>query len=309
MKPSLEANTQLIIYNLPFWCANNMLWKNGRRSDNVEDRRGTKLGGSPIKLSGGMIAIVMLIGIALGENPLELLALLSQGAGDDPVTLSAPEQTPNNDESAQFVSAILADTEEAWSTILPRMGQQYQMPKLVLFTDQVSSACGYGSSATGPFYCPGDRKVYLDLEFFLELDHLGAPGDFAQAYVIGHEIGHHVQNLLGISGKVHDLQQRSNPAQANALSVLLELQADCFAGIWAHSADKYRSLLEPGDVDEGLKAASAIGDDRLLRRAGKSVSPESFTHGSSEQRAFWLRKGLETGDMAACNTFSTAAKK
>jgi len=287
-----------------------MLWKNGRQSDNVEDRRGTRLSGSPIRLSGGMIAVVMLVGLALGENPLELLALLSQGTGGGgPAMVSAPKQTPANDESAQFVSAILADTEETWGAIFPRMGQQYQMPKLVLFSDQISSACGYGSSATGPFYCPADRKVYLDLDFFRELDRLGAPGDFAQAYVIGHEIGHHVQNLLGISNKVHDLQQRSNAVQANALSVLLELQADCFAGIWAHSADKYRSLLEPGDVEEGLKAASAIGDDRLLRRAGKSVSPDSFTHGSSEQRAFWLRKGLESGDMAACNTFSAKAPK
>ena len=223
--------------------------------------------------------------------------------------LSPLRQTPGNDESAQFVSAILADTEDTWTTIFPRMGMQYQAPKLVLFSDQVSSACGYNSAATGPFYCPGDRKVYLDLGFFRELDRLGAPGDFAQAYVIGHEVGHHVQNLLGISGKVHDLQNRSGTTQANALSVLLELQADCFAGVWAHYADKYRSLLEPGDVDEGLRAASAIGDDRLLKRAGKRISPESFTHGSSEQRTFWLRKGLESGDIATCDTFSAAAKK
>jgi predicted metalloprotease len=246
----------------------------------------------------------------LGENPLELLALLSQGTGGDSLTTAAsPGQTAGNDESAQFVSAILADTEDTWATIFPRLGKRYQEPKLVLFSGQVSSACGYNSSATGPFYCPGDRKVYLDLGFFQELDHLGAPGDFAQAYVIGHEIGHHVQNLLGISGKVHDLQSRSSPAQANALSVLLELQADCFAGIWAHYADKYRSLLEPGDVDEGLKATAAIGDDRLLHRAGRSISPESFTHGSSEQRTFWLRKGLESGDIATCDTFSAVAQK
>ncbi len=203
----------------------------------------------------------------------------------------------------------MADTEDTWATIFPRMGKQYQVPKLVLFSDQVSSACGYNSAATGPFYCPGDRKVYLDLGFFRELDHLGAPGDFAQAYVIAHEVGHHVQNLLGISGKVHDLQIRSRGAQGNALSVLLELQADCFAGIWAHYADKYRSLLEPGDVDEGLRAASAIGDDRLLKRAGQRISPESFTHGSSEQRTFRLRKGMETGDIAACDTFAVAAKR
>ncbi len=287
-----------------------MLWKKGRQSDNVEDRRGARIGRSSIKLSGGLLAVIMLIGFVLGENPLELLAMLSQGyieSGSTPAV--SPRQTPGNDESAQFVSAILADTEDTWAAIFPRMGMQYQVPKLVLFSDLVSSACGYNSAATGPFYCSGDRKVYLDLGFFRELDHLGAPGDFAQAYVIGHEVGHHVQNLLGISGKVHDLQSRSGAAQANALSVLLELQADCFAGVWAHHADKYRSLLEPGDVDEGLRAASAIGDDRLLKRSGKSISPESFTHGSSEQRTFWLRKGMESGDITACDTFSTTAKK
>ena len=286
-----------------------MLWKKGRQSDNVEDRRGTRFGGSTIKLSGGLLVVVMLLGIALGENPLELLAMLSQGyIGGSSAPAVSNGQTPGNDESAQFVSAILADTEDTWTAIFPRLGKQYQVPKLVLFTDQVSSACGFNSAASGPFYCPGDRKVYLDLGFFRELDHLGAPGDFAQAYVISHEVGHHVQNLLGISGKVHDLQVRSGAAQANALSVLLELQADCFAGVWAHYADKYRSLLEPGDVDEGLRAASAIGDDRLLKRAGKSISPESFTHGSSEQRTYWLRKGMVSGDIAACDTFSVAEK-
>jgi predicted metalloprotease len=287
-----------------------MLWKKGRQSDNVEDRRGATFSGSTIKLSGGLLVVVLLIGVALGENPLELLALLSQGSGGGTSTTAvSPRQAPGNDESAQFVSAILADTEDTWGAIFPRMGKNYQVPKLVLFSDQVSSACGYNSAATGPFYCPGDQKVYLDLEFFRELDQLGAPGDFAQAYVIGHEVGHHVQNLLGISGKVHDLQSRGGAAQGNALSVLLELQADCFAGVWAHYADKYRGILEPGDVDEGLRAASAIGDDRLLKRAGQRISPESFTHGSSEQRIFWLRKGLESGDIAACDTFSVAAKK
>jgi predicted metalloprotease len=286
-----------------------MLWKKGRQSDNVEDRRGTRFSGSTIKLSGGMLVAVLLLGVVLGENPLELLAMLSQGyVGGGSTPAVSPGQTPGNDESAQFVSAILADTEDTWAAIFPRLGKQYQVPTLVLFSDQVSSACGYNSAASGPFYCPGDRKVYLDLGFFRELDQLGAPGDFAQAYVISHEVGHHVQNLLGISGKVHDLQVRSGAAQANALSVLLELQADCFAGVWAHYADKYRSLLEPGDVDEGLRAASAIGDDRLLKRAGRSISPESFTHGSSEQRTYWLRKGMVSGDIAACDTFSVAAK-
>ncbi|MGJ0485265.1 MAG: KPN_02809 family neutral zinc metallopeptidase [Methylomicrobium sp.] len=287
-----------------------MLWKKGRRSENVEDQRSMRFGGPRMKLSVGMMAIVMVIAVALGENPLELLAMLTQGGGSSGLTTEVrPEQPPGEDEAAQFVSAILADTEETWNTIFPRMGKRYQEPKLVLFSDQVVSACGFTSSATGPFYCPGDRKVYLDLGFFRDLDRLGAPGDFAQAYVIGHEVGHHVQNLLGISGQVHELQGRSGSAQANALSVLLELQADCFAGVWAHHADKYRSMLEPGDVDEGLNAASTIGDDRMLHRAGKSISPESFTHGSSAQRTFWLRRGMESGDMASCDTFSTAAAK
>lgn len=287
-----------------------MLWKKGRQSDNVEDQRSMRLGGQRMKMSAGMLAVIMLLAFALGENPLELLALLTQGGGRSGLTTEvSPAPAPGQDESAQFVSAVLADTEDTWNMIFPRLGKRYQEPKLVLFTDQVASACGFTSSATGPFYCPGDKKVYLDLGFFRELDRLGAPGDFAQAYVIGHEVGHHVQNLLGISGGVHELQSRSSPARANALSVLLELQADCFAGVWAHHAHAYRSMLEPGDVDEGLNAASAIGDDRLLHSAGRNISPESFTHGTSEQRTYWLRRGLESGDIASCDTFAVAAKK
>ena len=283
-----------------------MLWKKGRQSDNIEDRRSIRLAGPTMKLSGGMLAIVMLLGLALGENPLELLALLSQKGGD----LSyAPASAPpaDNDEAAQFVSAVLADTEDTWNAIFPRLGSAYREPKLVLFSDQVDSACGFGSSATGPFYCPGDSKVYLDLSFFRELDRLGAPGDFAQAYVIGHEVGHHVQNLLGISNQVRQLQSQGDPARANALSVLLELQADCLAGVWAHHADKYRGILEAGDIEEGLGAAAAIGDDRLLKRAGRRVSPESFTHGTSAQRAYWLRKGMDSGNIENCDTFSAQA--
>lgn len=285
-----------------------MLWKKGRQSENIEDRRGVRFAGPTMKLSGGMLAVVMLLGVALGENPLELLALLSQGNGGFSSSLES-RPADANDEGAQFASAILADTEDTWKTIFPQIGRQYQMPKLVLFSDQVDSACGFTSSATGPFYCPGDRKVYLDLSFFRELDRLGASGDFAQAYVIGHEVGHHVQNLLGISGQVHQLQSQSDPASANALSVLLELQADCLAGVWANHADKYRGLLEPGDIDEGLGAAAAIGDDRLLKQAGRRVSPESFTHGTSAQRAYWLKKGMESGTISSCDTFSTTAKK
>jgi predicted metalloprotease len=285
-----------------------MLWKKGRQSDNLEDRRAINVGGSGLKLSGGVLVVVMLLGLALGENPLELLALLSQGTGGGLSSPATSAQKTASDETARFVSVILADTEDTWASIFSGLGKRYQEPKLVLFSDQVSSACGFNSAATGPFYCPGDQKVYIDLEFFRELDSLGAPGDFAQAYVIGHEIGHHVQNLLGISGKVHDLQLRSSKTEANALSVLLELQADCYAGVWAHHANKQRKLLEPGDVDEGMRAAAAIGDDRLLRRAGRQASPESFTHGASEQRVYWLSKGLASGNISSCNTFAGAVK-
>lgn len=286
-----------------------MLWKKGRQSDNIEDRRGVRLAGPTIKLSGGMLAVVMLLGLALGENPLELIALLSQQGGDLAYAPANNTAIDDKDESAQFVSAVLADTEDTWNAIFPRLGSVYREPKLVLFSDQVDSACGFSSSATGPFYCPGDSKVYLDLSFFRELDHLGAPGDFAQAYVIGHEVGHHVQNLLGISNQVRQLQSQGDPARANALSVLLELQADCLAGVWAHHADKYRGMLEPGDIEEGLGAAAAIGDDRLLKRAGRRVSPESFTHGTSAQRAYWLRTGMNAGNIENCDTFSAQAKR
>jgi predicted metalloprotease len=286
-----------------------MLWKSGRESENVEDRRGISMGGMPVKLSGGMIAAVVVISLLLGQNPLEILAMLA-GSGSPVVSTQNAPAKPNlkGDETAQFVSVVLGSTEDIWTKILPRAGASYRAPKLVLFSDQVSSACGFTTSATGPFYCPGDRKVYLDLSFFRELDRLGAPGDFAQAYVVGHEVGHHIQNLLGISNQVRALQQRGTQAQANALSVALELQADCFAGVWGYYADKQGHMLEPGDADEGLAAASAIGDDKLSHRTGRSISPESFTHGSSEQRRYWLHKGLVSGNIAACDTFSAAAK-
>jgi predicted metalloprotease len=287
-----------------------MLWKKGRQSENIEDRRGLGGSGTGIKLSGGMLLVVLLLGLAFGQDPLTLLALLSQqNPSAELASPASPENAAADDEEARFVSVILADTEDTWSGLLPSLGLRYQVPKLVLFTDQVTSACGLTSSATGPFYCPGDRKVYIDLGFFRELNALGAPGDFAQAYVIGHEIGHHVQNLLGISGKVRNLQKQASAIDANSLSVLMELQADCYAGVWAHHANKQRHLLEPGDVEEGLNAAAAIGDDRLQQRAGRNVSPESFTHGTSQQRAYWLRKGLDSGDIAACDTFAALATR
>lgn len=257
-----------------------MRWEGGRRSTNIEDRRGIgagALGGGGI----GMLLLVLAVSCVTGTNPLALLNLVEQAAPEQQAQ-SVPTGAPTNDPAAEFVSVVLGDTEETWSRVFAAAGKQYREPVLVLFEDQVRSACGSASAASGPFYCPSDQKVYLDLSFFRELDRrFGAPGDFAQAYVVAHEVGHHVQTLLGINRQVQEAQQSSRGATANAMSVKLELQADCFAGVWGHHASK-KNLLDSGDVDEGLKAAAAIGDDRLT---GGRVSPESFTHGTSEQRA------------------------
>lgn len=275
-----------------------MRWEGGRRSTNIEDRRGIgagALGGGGI----GMLLLVLAVSCVTGTNPLALLNLVEQAAPEQQAQ-SVPTGAPTNDPAAEFVSVVLGDTEETWSRVFAAAGKQYREPVLVLFEDQVRSACGSASAASGPFYCPSDQKVYLDLSFFRELDRrFGAPGDFAQAYVVAHEVGHHVQTLLGINRQVQEAQQSSRGATANAMSVKLELQADCFAGVWGHHASK-KNLLDAGDVDEGLKAAAAIGDDRLT---GGRVSPESFTHGTSEQRAHWLRQGLSTGDINSCDTF------
>ena len=247
----------------------------------------------------GMLLLVLAVSCLTGTNPLALLEMAEQVQPQQ--TQSAPTGAPTNDPAAEFVSVVLGDTEETWTRIFSSAGRQYQQPVLVLFENAVQSACGSASSASGPFYCPADQKVYLDLAFFRELDRrFGAPGDFAQAYVVAHEVGHHVQNLLGTNRQVAEAQQRGR-ANANALSVALELQADCYAGVWGHHANK-KSLLEEGDVEEGLSAAAAIGDDRL---SGGRVSPESFTHGTSEQRARWLRQGLQSGDVNSCDTFRT----
>ncbi len=247
----------------------------------------------------GMLLIVLAVSCLTGTNPLALLQMAEQAAPQQ--TQQVPTGAPTNDPAAEFVSVVLGDTEETWNRIFQAAGRTYQEPVLVLFDGAVQSACGGASAASGPFYCPADRKVYLDLSFFRELDQkFGAPGDFAAAYVIAHEVGHHVQTVLGISGQVRESQQQSR-ANANQLSVAMELQADCLAGVWGHHANR-KQLLEPGDVDEGLQAAAAIGDDRLTR--GR-VSPESFTHGTSEQRARWLRQGLSTGDINSCDTFRT----
>ena len=287
-----------------------MRWRQGRRSSNVEDRRGSgPIGRMPrgAKLGGGMTLIIILIGLFLGQDPMALLQMLNGGGG-----VSAPTQTTSttpaaNDEEADFISVVLADTEDVWGQIFAASGEQYRPPTLVLFTDVVQSACGTNSAATGPFYCPPDQNVYIDLGFFQELARLGAPGDFARAYVLGHEIGHHIQNLLGTEAQVRQARSRASQAQANALSVRLELQADCYAGVWAHHAHQQRQVLEQGDIEEGLTAASAIGDDRLQRQAGRRVNPDSFTHGSSAQRVEWFKRGLQTGSVRECNTFANAS--
>jgi predicted metalloprotease len=286
-----------------------MRWEDQRESDNVEDRRGMgSVGARGTGLGIGGILLVLAISYFTGTNPLTILNMLGGLQGMTPPsedTQAVPTGSPN-DQLGKFASVVLADTEEIWRRLLPTIGRSYEDPRLVLFSDGVRSACGTTSSAAGPFYCPGDRKVYLDLSFFNEMSHrLGAPGDFAQAYVIAHEVGHHVQNLLGIANKVNRLQRQGSELEGNALSVRMELQADCFAGVWGYHAKRERNLIEPGDFEEGLRAASAIGDDQLQKMSRGYTRPESWTHGSSAQRMTWLRKGLETGDPNVCDTFSS----
>ncbi|TKB26227.1 flagellar biosynthesis protein FlgM [Desulfopila sp. IMCC35006] len=280
-----------------------MLWKTGRRSSNVEDRRGVRLTGGKMKGGGIGIILLALVGMYFGIDPSVILnSGLVDGGG--PVQQSSMQLSPEEDHLADFVSVVLADTEDTWDVIFRDAGSAYQKPKLVLFTGAVQSACGYAQSATGPFYCPADKKVYIDLSFYRELKHnLQAPGDFAQAYVVAHEIGHHVQNLLGISAKIQAQRQRLAPAAYNQLSVKVELQADCFAGVWANHANRVRHILEPGDVEEALNAASMIGDDTLQKKSRGYVVPDSFTHGTSRQRVKWFREGLNSGDIRRCNTF------
>ena len=267
--------------------------------------------GGPVGLGGGgigTILIVLLISWFTGVNPLSLLQMTGGGPSEAPTESSVPTGSVGNDPQAKFIGAVLGDMEETWTEIFAKSGERYQPPVLVLFNDAVQSACGSASSATGPFYCPADSKVYLDLSFFRELDqNFGAPGDFAQAYVVAHEVGHHIQNVLGVNQQVQRLQQQGSKAQANSLSVRLELQADCYAGVWGHFAAR-QDMLDQGDVDEGLKAAAAIGDDRLQRQSQGRVVPESFTHGSSEQRAFWLRQGLSSGAIDQCDTFKADSR-
>jgi uncharacterized protein len=300
-----------------------MKWEGNRQSENVEDRRdsgggsgfsGGGFGGLLGSLLGsrlgvGTIVVALLGGWALGISPLTILGLLSGNGAPTAQAQQAPaHRPPADDRMAAFVSTVLADTEDVWTDVFKQGGATYRNPKLVLFRGSTATACGQGQSAMGPFYCPADQKVYIDLGFYETLQkQLGAPGDFAQAYVIAHEVGHHVQNLLGISAKVQEARGRASEAQGNALSVRLELQADCLAGVWAHHANNARQLLEQGDVEEAMNAAAKIGDDALQRGSGHAVVPESFTHGTSAQRQRWFDKGLQGGSVKGCDTFSSRA--
>lgn len=278
-----------------------MRWEDKDRSDNVEDRRGMPVSRGVL---GGGIGTVILVVVALyfGIDPSVILQSVPQ-SGPPPVTQQ--QQKAGSDSMSQFISVVLADTEKTWHDVFRRYGRTYKEPKVVLFTGAVQSACGFAQAAMGPFYCPQDHKVYLDLSFYEDLkNRFQAPGDFAQAYVIAHEVGHHVQNLLGITGKVQGAMQRVSKADANRLSVKMELQADCLAGVWGYHADKLRNLLEAGDLEEALRAASAIGDDRIMRKTRGTIVPDAFTHGTSEQRVRWFKRGFETGDLNRCDTFN-----
>jgi uncharacterized protein len=294
-----------------------MDWKGGRRSDNVEDQRNSPLSAGMGGAGGGLLLrlipyllgsstgrVILLVG-GLGFFGAQMLGIdVMQLVGGTAAPQSAPASNPADQELADFVSVVLADTEDTWKVQFQKIGKVYQEPHLVLFRDRVNSACGLAQSAMGPFYCPGDNKLYIDLAFYQDMKtKLGAPGDFAQAYVIAHEVGHHVQNLLGISGKVHAAQQNLSQEEANSLSVKLELQADCFSGLWAHFANTERGIVEAGDIEEALTAAAAVGDDKLQQQATGTIRPEKFTHGTSKQRAHWFNVGLEKGSISECDTF------
>ncbi len=295
-----------------------MKWEGQRESSQIEDRRegggsysggGGGFGGGR-RIGLGTIAVALVAGWIFGINPVTIIGALSGGGVESPVSIEAPRDTssrngPVTDEGGKFISAVLASTEDVWDKQFAAHNAQYSKPVLVLYRGSTRTACGNGDAAMGPFYCPADQKVYLDLGFFDTMrSRLGAPGDFAQAYVVAHEVGHHVQQLMGISEKVERARQRSSEAQANAMSVRLELQADCLAGIWAHDSQQARQWLEQGDIEEALNAAAQIGDDTLQRQQTGTVVPESFTHGTSAQRMQWFKRGMQTGDLNQCNTFS-----
>ncbi|KAA8475191.1 hypothetical protein BDE36_4234 [Arcticibacter tournemirensis] len=277
-----------------------MRWIGRRSSGNLEDRRG---GGGRYALGGGVGIIVVIVALLLGKNPQELMNAIP-GQGQEQTTTSG---TPN-DEQGKFVDAVLVDTEDVWNELFSQMGSQYKEPNLVLFTQSTSSGCGFAGAATGPFYCPADEKVYIDLSFYDDLKtRFNAPGDFAMAYVIAHEVGHHVQNLMGITDKVDRMQGNISESEYNKMSVRLELQADFFAGVWAHHDQKMKNILEEGDIEEALQAANAVGDDRLQKQSSGTVTPDAFTHGTSEQRMRWFKKGFETGDIKQGDTFAASA--
>jgi hypothetical protein len=277
-----------------------MLWKNQRQSENIEDRRG--MSGRTIAFGGGGLGLLLVVIAAClcGADPQQLLQQMPQ----DPARQTQPQAAPNqNDEMRQFAAAVMGSTEDVWRDIFRKNGLQYREPTLVLYEDRVSSACGVSGASVGPFYCPGDEKLYLDFSFFRELkNEFRAPGDFAQAYVVAHEVGHHLQNLFGTMDQVNAAQQRSGQTKANQLSVRLELQADCFAGVWAHHAQK-KGLLEAGDAEEAIRAAMAVGDDMIQNRAQGYVVPEAFTHGSAKERATWFATGFKAGELRQCRTF------
>lgn len=284
-----------------------MRWQGRRQSDNIEDRRGMRIGRTAGIGGVGLVA-VYLISMYFGVDPAVLLGgIQSSQVGTEPGSSEPYQESAHEAEQRQRIAVVLADTEDVWGAVMADMRGSYRRPKLTLFSGAVESGCGVAESAMGPFYCPADERVFIDLSFFDEMEQgLGAGGDFAQAYVVAHEVGHHVQNLLGTSAQMQERRQRVGEIEANQLSVRLELQADCYAGLWAKHADQAASILEAGDIDEALGAASAVGDDRLQRRAGGQVVPDSFTHGTSGQRTRWFRRGFDTGTLEACDTFSAA---
>ena len=282
-----------------------MRWQSGRRSSNIEDGRGSRI---PRGIKGGGIGILLLalVGMYFGIDPAVILNVGETLQGTSPEPSTPYQPTAEEKELADFVSVVLADTEDTWREVFSASNRSYVEPKLVLFSGAVESACGFAQAAMGPFYCPADSKVYIDLSFYHDLKaDLNSPGDFAQAYVIAHEVGHHVQNLLGISDKVAAERSRLSEVEYNRLSVKVKLQADCLAGVWANHADRVRQVVEPGDIDEALNAASNIGDDRQQRRSQGRVTPDSFTHGTSAQRVSWFRRGFQSGNIGSCDTFKT----
>jgi uncharacterized protein len=292
-----------------------MKWDPNQQSNNVEDRRSSSGGGGGFRVGGGRgiglgtIVIALVAGWIFGINPMTVLGILGGGGGDmsAPQVQQAPAQRPpKDDQMAAFVSYVLADSEQVWGAIFQQSGKDYPEPRLVLFRGATPTACGSGESAMGPFYCPADQKVYIDLSFYETMkSKLGAPGDFAQAYVIAHEVGHHVQHVLGITGRVQQMRARLSERENNAMSVRVELQADCFAGVWAHHAQQARQILEKGDIEEAMNAAAAIGDDALQKKSQGYAVPDSFTHGTSQQRMRWFNQGLQSGSVKQCDTFST----